>query len=120
MFDDSTILLVCVAGGVALLVFFVLKFTVGGEQDTKLRDRLSKGPANTLSAADQRITTSDGKKRNFKDGFSSAFVKLGQAAAEPFMPKNSENLSSQRHALHRAGIYSPAALRAMNGAKPIF
>jgi tight adherence protein C len=120
MFDETTILIVCAAGAVGSLVFFLLKFTVGGEQDTKLRDRLSKGPANTQSATEQRGPVAEQKKANLKEGLANAFVKIGQAAAEPFMPKSTVNLSNQRQALAKAGLYSPSALRTMNGAKAIF
>jgi tight adherence protein C len=119
MFDDSTILIVSAAGAVALLVFFLLKFTVGQDDDGKLRDRLAKGPSNTGTAADA-AGSRPAKKGNLKDGLTGAFMKLGQAAAEPFMPKNTENLSNQRQALAKAGLYSPGTLRVLNGAKAIF
>ena len=117
MFDEVTLLVLCSAAAVTCFAFGVLKFAVGREDEAKLRGRLAKGEANAPTAAS---AANDGKKRGLKEGLTGAFVRVGQAAAQPFMPKNRENLSNQRQALARAGIYAPSALRVLNGAKAIF
>jgi tight adherence protein C len=45
--------------------------------------------------------------------------RIGQAAAEPFMPKTREKQSSLRKQLGLAGIYSASAFKVMTGAKVI-
>ncbi|HEX8912019.1 MAG TPA: type II secretion system F family protein [Humisphaera sp.] len=110
--DETTLLILCGAGAVACAAFFVLKMTLGREEDSKLRDRLTKGPANTQTIASRSAP-------NIKAGIANMFVRAGQAAAQPFMPKNAETVSKQRQALARAGIYSPGAIRTLNGAKVI-
>jgi tight adherence protein C len=52
-------------------------------------------------------------------GITPILSKIGQAAAEPFMPKTREKQSSLRKQLGHAGIYSATALKAMTGAKVI-
>lgn len=118
--DDTTLLLICAAGAVGFLVFGVAKLFMGREDDARLRDRLSKGPALSRTAADDAAGRGGAAKGNLKSSMRDAFLRVGQAAAEPFMPKERENLSSQRQALAKAGIYAPSAIRVMNGAKAIF
>jgi tight adherence protein C len=45
--------------------------------------------------------------------------RVGQAAAEPFMPTTREKQSGMRQSLARAGIYSPSAFRLVTGGKVI-
>ena len=110
--DDLTLLTLCAAGALACIVFFLTRMTIGTDGDAKLRDRLNKGPSNSTSLT--------ARKLDIKGDLKGMFLRVGQAAAEPFMPKKAETVSKQRHALSRAGIYAPAALRALNGAKLIF
>lgn len=114
--DDLTLLAVCAAGAIACLVYGVTKFAVGRDDDARLRDRLTKGPAVVAAAG----AAPKPAKADLRSGLTGAFVRVGQAAAEPFMPKDAANLSGQRQALARAGVYDPAAVRVMNGAKFIF
>jgi tight adherence protein C len=116
--DDTTLLLICAAGAVGFLAFGVAKLVVGKEDDAKLRDRLSKGPALSQTAAE--AAAGPAPKSTLSAGMRDAFLRAGQAVAEPFMPKERENLSYQRQALAKAGIYAPSAIRVMNGAKAIF
>jgi len=48
-----------------------------------------------------------------------AAARVGQAAASPFMPKTREKQGTIRKSLAMAGIYSPAAIRAVTGFKLI-
>jgi tight adherence protein C len=77
----------------------------------KLRDRLKGGGRFTASA----IAAPVGGGR----GLRQLAQRVGQLAAEPFMPKTREKQSGVRQKLAKAGIYSPAAFRAMTGAKVI-
>ncbi|MEA2710022.1 MAG: tight adherence protein [Phycisphaerales bacterium] len=94
-------------GTVSMMIFFVARIAVGAGADTKLRDRLSANPA----AQAPQVQKSSGMR--------STLQSIGQAAAQPFMPKNREKQSSLRKSLGFAGIYSPAAVRALAGFKVI-
>jgi tight adherence protein C len=49
----------------------------------------------------------------------SFFAKLGQMAAEPFMPKTREKQSGLRKTLAMAGLYQPSTIRVVTGLKVI-
>jgi tight adherence protein C len=103
---DQMLIYGCVFGAVVLLGYFVSQMLANPEQK-QLRDRLSgaaKAPA--------------GRQKG--QGLLPLLQRIGQAAAEPFMPKSREKQSGLRHNLARAGIYSPAAVRLMTGCKVIF
>jgi len=114
--DDQLLMIGCGAGALALGTFFVLRMLVGNRGDDKLRDRLT-GKATNDRAVDQ------GAAAKGKGGSASAkamFQRIGQAAAQPFMPKSREAQSGMRETLGKAGIYNPAALKVLVGAKVIF
>ena len=103
---DPMLIYGCVFGAVVLLGYFVSQLLANPEQK-QLRDRLSgaaKAPA--------------GRQKG--PGLLPLLQRIGQAAAEPFMPKSREKQSGLRHSLARAGIYSPSAVRLMTGCKVIF
>jgi hypothetical protein len=50
MLDETTLLILCAAGAVASLAFFVMKLTVGQDRDARLRGRLSKAAVDPLAA----------------------------------------------------------------------
>jgi tight adherence protein C len=112
MFDELTIFLICIAGVVSLIVFFVMKMAMGNENDNKLRNRLSKAANDTLANAP--------KKTSLKGDLKGAFTRIGQAAAEPFMPTSREKVSGLRQSLNKAGLYNPSSLKVLTGAKVIF
>jgi tight adherence protein C len=105
--NDQVLLYVCVGGAVSAVAFFVSRVAVG-DKDHKLRRRL-----NSNSALEQRPAA----------GASQTVVpmlqKIGQAAAEPFMPKSREKQSSMRRDLAYAGIYNPSAVKVVQGCKLI-
>ena len=105
--DDQLLMTLCGAGAVSMLAFFGLRLMVGGNSDGKLRDRLT-GKSQTEVKAKPKL--------NFK----STLQRIGQAAAQPFMPKTREAQSGMRESLSRAGIYSPSALKVLVGCKVIF
>jgi tight adherence protein C len=104
--DDSTLLIICVAGAVALLGYFITML-FAGDRGGKLRSRL----------AEQRepveAPTAD------KTAVMPMLQKLGQAAAEPFMPKKRETQSEMRRRLAYAGVYAPNAVSVIQGMKVI-
>jgi tight adherence protein C len=110
--NDQLLLYVCVGGAVSAVAFFVSRIAVG-EQDEKLRRRL-----NTPSALEQRPGGAA-----VAGGSSPSVVpmlqKIGQAAAEPFMPKSREKQSSMRRDLAYAGIYNASAIKLVQGCKLI-
>ena len=79
-----------------------------------LTNREGKQIRNRLSAQQQSRVA-----RSRAPGFLPLLQRIGQAAAEPFMPKSREKQSGLRQNLARAGIYAPAAVRVMAGSKVI-
>jgi tight adherence protein C len=94
----------CTFGAVVLLGYFVSQL-LANPQAKQLRDRLS-GTARPV--------------RQKGGGIMPLLQRVGQAAAEPFMPKSREKQSGLRQSLARAGVYSPSAVKMMTGCKVIF
>src|SRR5438477_3233726 len=109
--DPVIILSICIAGAVAGIAFFAMRL-LAGEKDTKLISRLSA--RQSVDSKAEAIA-----KANLRSGITPFLQRIGQAAAEPFMPKDREKQSKQRKQLGQAGIYSPSAAKVMNGAKVI-
>jgi tight adherence protein C len=103
--DQTTLIMLCSIPAVALVGYFVTKLFIGDDSD-KLRGRLTNDGQDSTAAA---------PKRSVKMLLES----VGEAAAQPFMPKTSEKQSGIRKSLAEAGIYNPSALRLMTGAKVI-
>src|SRR4051794_38516580 len=112
--NDQLLMIGCGAGALALGTFFVLRMLVGNRGDDKLRDRL------TGKAANDRASDPPAARGNGAASARAMFQRIGQAAAQPFMPKTREAQSGMRETLGRAGIYNPAALKVLVGAKVIF
>jgi tight adherence protein C len=108
--DDQLLLIICGAGALGLIAFFVVQ-VMSQRGDGKLRDRLKGKGAFAATAATQAKTPRAGLKELAQ--------RLGQLAAEPFMPKTREKQSGLRADLARAGVYSTSAVRAMTGGKVI-
>ncbi len=103
--NEQTLLILCLAGmGVAIVV--VVARVLAGDKDAKLRDRLSNDADKPRTAASESVVP--------------MLQKIGQVAAEPFMPKSREKVSGMRRSLAHAGIYSPLAIKLVTGAKVIF
>src|SRR5690349_2534109 len=104
--SDLQLILFAVAA-VGLIAAFASQF-IGGDAG-KLRDRLKgSGQFNAAPAEPEA-----------KSAFADLASKVGQIAAEPFMPKTREKQSSLRQKLAKAGIYSATSIRLMTGAKVI-
>jgi tight adherence protein C len=101
---------VLACGAVSLLAYFVssLVMTRG---DDKILSRLRDGQEGLDGQVDGAIRPG---------GLRPLLERVGQAAAQPFMPKSREKQSGMRTQLSRAGIYSPQAIRMVNGFKVIF
>jgi tight adherence protein C len=108
MANEQIILFTCIFGAVALVAFFVSRLFMGNK-DEKLRSRLAK---NQQQQSSQVVVDAKGLKPLLE--------KLGQAAAQPFMPTNREKQSGLRKQLALAGVYSPKAAKVLTGAKVIF
>ncbi len=106
--DDELLLILCAVGAVSLAAFYLTKMMQGKGDDSRLRGRLTGRSAHD--------TTKAPVKRSFKQMLS----QLGQAAAQPFMPKTREGESGLRRSLGMAGLYQSSALKVVVGAKVIF
>ena len=115
MFDSTTLLILSAGGSIGCVAYFALKLAIGGGDDAKLRGRLAKGPADaqTMAGLKPRAPV------DLRAGLAAAFVRIGQAAARPFMPTSREKVSGLRQSLSKAGLYNPASLKVLTGAKVI-
>jgi tight adherence protein C len=105
--DDQLLIIGCTFAAVAL-VGFSLTQALAGRPDGKLKSRLAPdAPLDPITLPRPGI------------GFRPLLERVGKAAAQPFMPKTREKQSGLRQSLARAGIYSPAAIRLVTGAKVI-
>ncbi len=107
--DQQLLITVCVAGAVGLLAYFAWTMAAGQEGAGKLRNRL-------VGKAEQDGTRPDGHHGHLA---SSVLRRVGDVAAEPFMPKTREAQSELRKRLGFAGIYSPNAFKLVTGAKAL-
>jgi tight adherence protein C len=105
---DQMLFILCVFGAVSAVTYFVTVQLAGSSAGEKLRDRLM--PRATMPAG---VVTPASSVMPFLE-------RIGQAAAQPFMPTTREKQSSLRRDLARAGIYAPAAVRLITGGKVIF
>jgi tight adherence protein C len=114
--DQQTLLLICIAGAVAAVGFAMSKVFLGKQDDEKLRDRLTQkaGPPPLAGCA---AAAGMGSR---PAGLRPLLTRVGQAAAQPFMPNNREKQGTLRQKLSRAGLYQPIALQVVTGAKVIF
>jgi len=104
--DDQIIIVVCAFSGAVLLTLFVFQLLMSRGEGGKLRNRLS-GKSDARRAAQVR------------PGLRNVLQQIGQAAAKPFMPKNTEKQIVIRRNLAKAGIYTPSGIRLVTGAKVI-
>lgn len=103
---EQYIIIFCVFGAVAAVGYWVASFLMNDEEQ-KLRERL---------AGEAQVQQQEQREES---GALPLLTKIGQAAAEPFMPTSREKVSALRRNLAMAGIYSPAAFRLIIGAKVI-
>ena len=108
--SQEMMLITCVFGAVALVGFFVSKMMVGDKNTGKLRNRL----------ADRGFADSSIEKQPKKMQVMPMLKAVGQAAAEPFMPKTRESQGAIRSKLGKAGIYTAQGAKVMKGAQVIF
>ena len=104
--DDQIIIVVCAFSGAVLLTLFVFQLLMSRGEGGKLRNRLS-GKSDSRRSAQVR------------PGLRNVLQQIGQAAAKPFMPKNTEKQIVIRRNLAKAGIYTPSGIRLVTGAKVI-
>ena len=100
------LIILCVAASVAMLTFFLYQLLAARGSGEKLRDRLSERQM-------------DGRPAGSSSGIGEIFQRVGHAAAQPFMPNDSQKQVVIRRSLARAGIYTPTAIRLVTGAKVI-
>jgi tight adherence protein C len=100
-----------------MIIFFFTRLIVGAGTDNRLRDRLA---ANTAGGGGGGGGGGPARSVQKGGGVASRLQSIGQAAAQPFMPKTREKQSSLRKRLGEAGIYAPNAAGALSGFKVIF
>jgi tight adherence protein C len=104
--NQETMILLLAFGTIAMLVYFVSMTLFKGGGDDKLRSRL-QGKSDT-----QVVKKEAG-------GVAPMLKSLGEAVSKPFMPSSREKQSSLQKELAKAGIYSAAAMRTVQGSKVI-
>lgn len=105
--DQQTIFILLIAGAAAIVGYTVLMLLVSRSEGGKIRDRLTERQPDA-----EQI-----RKPNTKAAVGSALQRIGAAAAQPFMPKTREKMSTLRKQLGQAGIYTPGAAPLVKGAK---
>jgi tight adherence protein C len=105
--NDKLILLGLAFASVAALAYFVSMMLFKGDDGGKLRSRLQG--KNEAVSVDKKDKSSAGVKPLLQQ--------IGQAASKPFMPSSREKQSALRKQLAQAGIYSPSAIRTVQGCK---
>ncbi len=103
---DQLLVIGCTFGAVVLAGYFVSQLLATRGEERHIRDRLRDKPRPGPRPRGQ--------------GVMPLLYRIGQAAAEPFMPKTREKQSGVRQNLARAGIYSPSAVKLVTGCKVIF
>ncbi|CAA9430430.1 MAG: Type II/IV secretion system protein TadC, associated with Flp pilus assembly [uncultured Phycisphaerae bacterium] len=111
--NEELIIPACAFAAVTLLGYFVTSL-LGGRDDGKIRDRLRDRDGESLDGPNGAAAAAAART-----GLRPFLERMGQAAAEPFMPKSREKQSGLRQQLGRAGIYSPQAIRMVTGCKVI-
>ena len=107
---EELIIPACSFCAVSLFAYLVSAELVQRGGDGKIRERLRDREGDGAGGA------TPPKRRT---GLRPMLERMGQAAAEPFMPKSREKQSGLRQQLGRAGIYTPQAIRAVTGCKVI-
>ncbi len=102
---EQYIVIICIFGAVASVGFWVTRFLMDDTEE-KLRQRLASEAREEMSRGHQAASEQ-----------APLLTRLGEVAAEPFMPKDRERVSALRRNLAQAGIYSPSAFRMMIGFK---
>jgi len=107
--DSTTLFIIAIAGIFVLIVFVAITMLAGGKSTRLMRNRLK----DTKSDEQRKIdNTAAGPRVSF-------ISRLGQMAAEPFMPKTREKQSGLRKTLASAGLYQPSTIRVVTGLKVI-
>jgi tight adherence protein C len=105
--SQETLIILLAFASISVLVYFVSMLLFKSDAGEKLRSRL------------QGKTEATVIKKESSSGVGSMLKQIGEAASRPFMPSTREKQSSLQRELAKAGIYSPAALRTVQGAKVI-
>jgi len=104
---QETLIILLAFASISVLVYFVSMLLFKSDTGEKLRSRLQGKSEATVV------------KKESSSGVGSMLKQIGEAASRPFMPSTREKQSSLQRELAKAGIYSPAALRTVQGAKVI-
>jgi tight adherence protein C len=105
--NQETMIILLAFVSIAAIVYFIFAVVFKGNDEEKLlRSRLQgKSESNVV-------------KKEASTG-ATLLKQLGEAASRPFMPSTREKQSTLQRELAKAGIYSPSALRTVQGSKVI-
>lgn len=104
--NQQTMIILLAFGTIAMLVYFVSMMLFKGGGDEKLRSRLQ-------GKSDAQVVKKEA------GGMAPVLKSIGEAVSKPFMPSSREKQSSLQKELAKAGIYSAAAMRTVQGSKVI-
>jgi len=107
--DTTTFFIITVAGIFVLLAFVAITMLSGGKATRAMRTRLKDSHSDERRKIDAAAA----------EPAVSIFARIGQMAAEPFMPKTREKQSGLRKTLASAGLYQPSTIRLVTGFKVI-
>src|SRR5690349_19600242 len=101
---DQIVFILCVFGAVTGAAYWISARVFGTGEGDRLRDRLSSG--NGMTAGSVAAAPSGGAVAAVVP----VLQRIGEAAAQPFMPSTREKQSGMRRDLAKAGIYSASAI----------
>jgi tight adherence protein C len=114
---DQIVFILCVFGAVTGAAYWVSVRVFGTSEGDRLRGRLSGSGMSAGGAA--AATTSAGGGGGAVAAVMPVLQRLGEAAAQPFMPSTREKQSGMRRDLAKAGIYAPRAIAMVTGGKVV-
>jgi len=112
---DQIVFILCVFGAVTGAAYWVSVRVFGTGEGDRLRDRLSQHGGMTAGSVAATPSASAGAVAAVVP----VLQRIGEAAAQPFMPSTREKQSGMRRDLAKAGIYSASAIAYITGGKVI-
>jgi tight adherence protein C len=105
--NQEVIFMVGLFGTVSLLIYWLTGVLFSKNEDPRIRRLREHDPEHAT------------EHRSSRQVLAPVMSRMGEAAARPFMPKNSETQSNLRKQLSHAGLYTASAMQLLVGAKVI-
>ncbi|MCS7034996.1 MAG: type II secretion system F family protein [Phycisphaerae bacterium] len=106
--DQQIVVIFLFAAAAALAGYALVSMVLSRGESNRILERMKQSAPDKQSAV---------KTTSARQAVSSMLSRIGTAAAQPFMPKQREQVSYLRRQFGRAGIYSSSAVALMKGAK---